>query len=162
MSISEPENIKILIIEDDPVTSLAVTKVLEKTGHIVIQANNGREGLNAYTEHKPNLVIVDAMMPVMNGYDTIKAIRNLEHRHSLPLIMLTALDDIDSINKAFEFGATDFVTKPINWSLLTQRIKYALRSSQIEKQFRKTQSQLIYAQRLAKLGYWEWDAKLDK
>ncbi|WP_321325082.1 EAL domain-containing protein [Thiomicrorhabdus sp.] len=162
MPISEPENIKILIIEDDPVTRLALAKVLEKTEHIVIQATNGREGLNTYTEHKPNLVIVDAMMPEMDGYETIKAIRNLEHRHSLPLIMLTALDNIDSINKAFEAGATDFITKPINWSLLTQRIKYALRSSQIEEQFRKTQSQLIYAQRLAKLGYWEWDAKLDK
>jgi len=162
MPIPNPENTKILVIEDDPVTNMALVKVLEQSGYIVNKAANGREGLQCYIKHKPNLVLVDAMMPEMNGYETIKAIRNYEQQPSLPLLMLTALDDIESIQKAFDSGATDFITKPINWSLLSQRVKYALRSSAIEEQFRKTQAQLIYAQRLAKLGYWEWDALQDQ
>ncbi|MDX1352702.1 MAG: EAL domain-containing protein [Thiomicrorhabdus sp.] len=153
---------KILVIENDLATRLALYKVLTQAGYIVVQAANGKEGFSQYIEHSPNLVLMDAMMPEMNGFETIQAIRQYEQGRAIPLLMLTALDDIDSINKAFDSGATDFITKPINWGLLTQRVKYALRSAQIEEQLRTSQSQLVFAQRLAKLGYWEWDANTDQ
>ena len=100
-------------------------------------------------------------MPEMNGYKAIQAIRNYEQERATPILMLTALEDSESIEHAFEAGATDFITKPINWELLAQRVKYALRSSQIEDKLRSSQSQLVFAQKLAKLGYWEWDAIKD-
>ncbi|BCN92424.1 two-component system response regulator [Thiomicrorhabdus immobilis] len=152
----------ILVIEDDPVTRLTVSKVLRHYGYQVIDAKNGREGFSSYIENKPNLILLDAMMPEMNGYEAIKAIRNYELEHSVPILMLTSLEDTESIELAFDSGATDFITKPLNWELLAQRVKYALRSSEIEEKLRRSQSQLIFAQKLAKLGYWEWDATTDE
>ena len=152
----------ILVVEDDAVTRLTLVKVLSHSGYEVIHAANGREGFSSFIEHKPNLILVDAMMPEMNGYEAIKAIRNYEQGRATPILMLTALEDSESIEQAFEAGATDFITKPINWELLAQRVKYALRSSQIEDKLRSSQSQLVFAQKLAKLGYWEWDAIKDE
>lgn len=153
---------RILLIEDDPVTRLTVSKVLRHFGYELIEAKNGKEGFSQFIEHKPTLVLVDAMMPEMNGYEVIKAIRNYELDHSIPVLMFTSLEDTESIELAFESGATDFITKPINWELLAQRIKYAIRSSEIEEKLRSSQSQLLFAQKLAKLGYWEWDALKDE
>lgn len=149
--------VNILVVEDDLVSRLTITKVLEKSGFNVIQANNGREGFTRFIELKPDLVLMDVMMPEMDGYATTEAIRNYEKNRSVPILMLTSLDDLDSIDRAFEVGATDFITKPINWSLLNQRIKYAIRSTEIEDQLLTAQAQLKFSQRLSKLGYWEWD-----
>lgn len=152
----------ILIIEDDVTTRTTLAKVLQKAGFNVIEAVNGRDGLNQFIKHQPLLVLTDAMMPEMDGYETITAIRHYERERAVPILMLTALDDLSSIDRAFEVGATDFVTKPVNWSLLSQRVRYAIRSSQIEDDLRRSQAQLNYAQKLAKLGYWEWDAIRDQ
>ena len=152
----------ILVVEDDPVTRLTLVKVLSNSGYEVIHAANGREGFSSFIKHKPSLILIDAMMPEMNGYEAIQAIRNYEQERAIPVLMLTALEDSESIEQAFEAGATDFITKPINWELLAQRVKYALRTSQIEDKLRSSQSQLVFAQKLAKLGYWEWDASKDE
>lgn len=162
MNSEQPESPLILIVEDDPVTRLALNKVLERAGCRTLLADNGSHGLTQYIDHKPDLVLMDVMMPVMDGYESTIAIRNYETSRAIPILMLTALEDTESIDKAFESGATDFITKPINWELLSQRVKYALRASEIEDKLRTSQSQLLYAQQLAKLGYWEWDAVNDK
>ncbi|WFE69674.1 EAL domain-containing protein [Thiomicrospira sp. R3] len=151
----------ILVVEDDPITRITLSKVLEKSGFSVILAENGRIGLNKFIKHSPQLVLMDAMMPEMDGYETITAIRNYEKDRAVPILMLTSLDDLESVDHAFEVGATDFITKPINWSLLSQRVRYAIRTSQIEDDLRRSKAQLAYAQKLAKLGYWEWDAVHD-
>ncbi|MGC9386359.1 MAG: two-component system response regulator [Hydrogenovibrio sp.] len=152
----------ILVVEDDPVTRLTLCKVLAKSGFEVMEASNGQDGFSLFIEQAPDLILMDVMMPVMDGYAATQAIRNYEKDRAVPILMLTALHDISSIDQAFEIGATDFITKPINWSLLSQRVKYAIKSSLIEDQLRISQSQLMYAQKLAKLGYWEWDAASDR
>ncbi len=161
MQTAVTENPLILVVEDDPVTRLTVTKVLSQAGYPIVTANNGSEGLSQFIEQRPSLVLIDVMMPVMDGYESVKAIRNYETERAVPILMLTALDDTESIDLAFESGATDFITKPINWGLLSQRVKYSLRAAEIEEKLRSSQAQLIYAQQLAKLGYWEWDAHTD-
>jgi len=162
MQQSHHDNQLVLIVEDDPVTRLTLNKVLNQAGYPTITAVNGSEGLSQFIEHRPNLVLMDVMMPIMDGYEATAAIRNYETDHAIPILMLTALDDTESIDLAFDSGATDFITKPINWGLLSQRVKYALRSSETEEKLRTSQAQLIYAQKLAKLGYWEWDAINDE
>ena len=157
-----PQPNKILIVDDDLITRITLTKVLERSGFQTIQAENGRLGLNQFIKQSPDLVLMDALMPEMNGYEAITAIRNYEKDRAVPILMLTSLDDIESIDHAFEVGATDFVTKPINWSLLSQRVRYSIRTSQIEDDLRRSKAQLAYAQKLAKLGYWEWDALVDE
>lgn len=152
----------ILVVDDDAITRTTLVKVLEKSGFDVSEASNGREGLTQFINLAPQLVLMDAMMPEMDGYQAITAIRHYEQNRAVPILMLTALDDLKSVDKAFEVGATDFITKPINWSLLSQRVRYSIRTSQIEDDLRRSQAQLAYAQKLAKLGYWEWDATKDQ
>ncbi len=147
----------ILVIEDDLTLRLTIKKVLEKAGFTVVEAVNGREGFTLFIEVQPDLVLMDVMMPEMDGYATTEAIRNYEQDRIVPILMLTSLNDLQAIDKAFEVGATDFITKPINWSLLTQRVKYAVRSSAIEGELLTVQAQLKFSQNLSKLGYWEWD-----
>ena len=152
----------ILVVEDDSVTRTTLVKVLQKSGFDVIEAANGREGLTQFMEHHPQLVLMDAMMPELDGYQAITAIRHYEQNRAVPILMFTSLNDLNSVDKAFEVGATDFITKPINWNLLSQRVRYSIRTSQIEDDLRRSQAQLTYAQKLAKLGYWEWDAVTDQ
>ena len=147
----------VLVIEDDLVSRLTLRRVLEKAGFTVVEAVNGREGFTRFMEVHPDLVLMDVMMPEMDGYATTEAIRNYEQDRVVPILMLTSLDDLKSIDLAFEVGATDFITKPINWSLLTQRVKYAVRSSEIEDKLLTVQAQLKFSQKLSLLGYWEWD-----
>lgn len=157
MNYDSSEPTLILIVEDDHVTRMTLAKVLQKSGYQTILTDNGKEGINAFIKHQPQLVLMDVMMPNMNGFEATQAIRDIEKKRAVPILMLTALDDVDSIEEAFDAGATDFITKPINWGLLVQRVKYALRTATIEDQLRSSQAQLSYAQKLARLGYWEWN-----
>lgn len=149
--------IKILVVDDDLVTRLTLTKILQKSGYNVVQAENGQQGFKLFCEDEPALILMDVMMPVMDGYAATQAIRNYETGQSTPIIMLTALEDMEAVEQAFDAGATDFITKPINWALLGQRLKYALKAAKTEEELRASQVHLNYALRLAKLGYWEWD-----
>lgn len=152
----------ILVVDDDQTSLLTTQKVLEKSGYKVLTAINGRDAVSVFMEHKPNLIIMDVMMPVMDGFAATAAIRNYATDQAVPILMLTSQDDLESIEQAFDAGATDFLIKPINWTLLGQRVRYSLKSSLNEDQLRRTQAQLLYAQKLAKLGYWEWDVKADQ
>ncbi len=148
----------ILIIEANEVTRQTLTQVLTSSGYRVKTANKGSQGFSLYIETKPNLVLIDAKLPERVGFKTTQAIRNFEQTRSIPILMLTPLEDLDTIEQAFEAGATDFVTTPIHHGVLKQRIKYALRNSMAEDQLRDNQAQLTFAQKISKLGYWEWDA----
>ncbi|WP_130538323.1 EAL domain-containing protein [Thiomicrorhabdus indica] len=159
MPVPNNDEIKILIVEDDQVTRLTLAKVLQKSGYQTLLAENGKVGIQAFMEHHPHLVLMDVMMPITHGFEATHTIRELEKSRAVPILMLTALDDVSSIEEAFEAGATDFITKPINWGLLVQRVKYSLRTANIEDQLRSSQAQLSYAQKLARLGYWEWDVQ---
>lgn len=148
----------ILIIDDDNITRLTLTKVLEKEGdYKIIDARNGMEGLEQFKKHHPDMVLMDVMMPEMDGYETCQEIRKISDADATPIIMLTGLNDVDSIGKSFDVGATDFITKPINWPILSQRVRYAMRASELYSDLRKKQSQLVHAQKIAKLGYFEYD-----
>lgn len=152
----------IMVVDDDPTSLLTIQKVLEKAGYRVLTASNGREAVSLFMDEKPDLIIMDVMMPVMDGFAATTAIRNYAVDQATPILMLTSQDDIDSIEQAFEAGATDFLIKPINWALLAQRVRYALKSSLMEDKLRRAQAQLLYAQKMAKVGYWEWDVKADR
>lgn len=148
----------ILIVDDDNITRLTLTKVLEKTGgYKIIHAHNGLEGLELFKKHRPDMVLLDVVMPEMDGYETCQEIRKISDADATPILMLTGLNDVESIGHAFNAGATDFITKPINWPLLSQRVRYAMRASELYVDLRKKQSQLEHAQRIARLGYFEYD-----
>ncbi len=147
----------LLVVDDDRVTRMTISKVLKKAGYLVVEAQNGLEALEALALHRPAMVLMDVLMPEMDGYTACRELRKSHDHQSLPVLMLTGLNDMESIDQAFESGATDFITKPLNWTLLTQRVRYALRTREMGIDLHRNQQRLSQAQRIAKLGYWEFD-----
>jgi len=145
----------LLVVDDDRVTRMTLARVLSKAGYEVAEAADGEEALAAFHQRRPELVLMDVMMPVLDGFAACTEIRKLATHQQVPLIMLTGLNDVASIDRAFDSGATDFITKPINWTLLLQRVRYGLHSRAMAIDLQRNQERLSQAQQIAKLGYWE-------
>lgn len=145
-----------LIVDDDVIVRIFVREVLEQSGHEVCEAENGSQALERFIECRPDIVLLDIMMPGMDGFTACAKFRELVGGSRVPILIMTALDDTESIAKAYERGATDFITKPLNPTILSHRVKYMFRSSQTLEALRKSESRLGLAQRIAKIGNWEW------
>ena len=100
-------------------------------------------------------MLLDVNMPVLDGFETCRRLRDSAFGRHTPILMMTGLDDLESIRQSYEAGATDFVNKPINWLILAQRVEYMLRASRTADDLRLSQARLADAQRIARLGYWE-------
>jgi diguanylate cyclase (GGDEF)-like protein len=153
---------KILLIDDEPDYRLITRSALESVGFIVDEAASGSEGLNKVKQQLPDLILVDANMPVLDGFETCRLLKQDPALTDIPIIMATGLDDVGSINKAFAAGASDFIAKPINYAILIQRINFGLRTGQVTAELRNSKLQLSAAQRIARLGYWTWDSQRDQ
>ncbi|MEH7444127.1 response regulator transcription factor [Bacillus sp. JJ1122] len=116
----------ILIIEDEQTISRVLAVYLKHEGYEVVQAFDGLEGLRAFTENEPNLVLLDVMLPGMDGWDVLKEIRKTS---SCPVIMLTALGDIDYRLKGLNQGADDYISKPFVGEEVVARVNAVLRRS---------------------------------
>jgi len=146
----------VLLVDDDLASLIMAGEALEDGGFRVQQAENGQEAIDACASEIPDLIIMDVIMPKMNGFDACKIIRASESGEHVPILMVTGLEDIESINQAYEVGATDFLTKPVNFFVLPHRVRYMLRSKLTADELRASQAQLDHAQRIAQLGHWEW------
>jgi len=147
---------KVLIVDDDLAGLLMASEALSAAGFEVIEAEDGQEAVEQFDAHAPDIVVMDVVMPRMNGFESCAIIREREGGSHVPILMITGLDDVESIQKAYEAGATDFVTKPINFFLLPYRVRYMMRSAKNADDLRASQIKLDKAQRIAKLGHWEW------
>ncbi|MFZ1416456.1 MAG: EAL domain-containing protein [Defluviicoccus sp.] len=158
--ICEPDEkpARILIVEDDSVTRRVVRRALQYAGYLVAEAADGVAGLDLVQSFQPDIVLLDICMPRMDGFEMCAAVRRLPRGDHIPVVMFTGLEDPHSISRAFEAGATTFVTKPIDTLNLTHRLRYIVRSKQLGDTLRERESQLARAQRIARLGYWTWDA----
>lgn len=152
---------RVLIVDDDDMTRMLARDVLEADGFAVIEAGNGVEGLAKFQEFHPDIVLMDVEMPQMDGFTACQKIRAY-NAENIPIMLITGLEDVQSIEQAYAAGATDFATKPVNWIIMVQRIRYLLRSSTLFRDLKKSQAQLAGAQRMAKIGYWEWDIKANR
>lgn len=108
-----------------------------QAGYRVVEAANGLDCLAIYQQHRPDMVLLDGLMPVMDGFACCRQLRalNQEQRqaasqdYSPPILMITGLNDSESVDQAFEAGATDYVTKPIHWPVLRMRVRRLLQAS---------------------------------
>jgi len=123
----------ILIVDDDPVTRSLVRATLEAADFAVIEAADGEEALRLCDTHRPRLLIVDVMMPGMDGFELCRVLRQRPDWAYVPILMTTGIEDIAAIAKAYEAGATDFIAKPIQWLVLSQRVRYMLRASETQE-----------------------------
>jgi Response regulator containing CheY-like receiver, AAA-type ATPase, and DNA-binding domains len=117
---------KILVVEDDKISRRIIREILSRSGYEVFEAEDGAQGLEAFKANKPDLVLTDYQMPVMNGLRVLSEIRNLQP--AVPVIMLTGFGDIALIIKSIQLGAFDFLEKPINTPQLKEVVASALNS----------------------------------
>ena len=115
---------KILVVDDDPAIAEMLTIVLEAEGLDPIAVNDGNEAIPAFREHDPDLILLDLMLPGMNGVDICRAIRR---ESSVPIVMLTAKTDTVDVVLGLESGADDYITKPFKPKVLIARIRARLR-----------------------------------
>ncbi|MFN7087468.1 MAG: putative bifunctional diguanylate cyclase/phosphodiesterase [Burkholderiales bacterium] len=150
---------RILVIDDDATIQLLAAQSLRQAGYEVLIAANAEEGMELFDRERPDLLLLDVMMPGMDGFAACRILRQKPGAEHLPIIMLTNLDDTLSIHSAYDAGATDFVTKPINWTLLEYRLRYILRSTRTLVELAQSRANLAHIQRIARLGSWEWRAQ---
>ena len=139
----------ILVVDDDPVVRSLMRATLERDGFVVIEAGDGVEGCRLYAEHRPDLLLVDLVMPHMDGYELCRVLRSRPESVYVPIVVATSLDDLPSIARAYDAGATDFIPKPLNWLVLNHRVRYILRASRALEEVRRNQGRLIAAKEAA-------------
>jgi PleD family two-component response regulator len=123
------DRLTILVVEDDPVVRSLTRDALEDEGYVVIEAEDGVAACEACEKIVPSLVMSDVLMPRMDGFELCRVLRERPETHHVPILVATGLDDHQSIATAYEAGATDFISKPINWMILGYRIRYMLRAA---------------------------------
>jgi diguanylate cyclase (GGDEF)-like protein/PAS domain S-box-containing protein len=144
----------ILVVDDDKTMRILLRKAMENEGYQVVEAKNGEECLAVYERLQPDIILMDAIMPVMDGFACCTQLQKLsgsnppaalssgsvgKQSERVPVLMITVLDDEASINRAFEVGAIDYVTKPIQWAVLRQRVRRLLQQSQLYKALHRSE-----------------------
>jgi diguanylate cyclase (GGDEF)-like protein len=112
----------VVLADDDPSIRLMVRHVLESEDFDIIEASDGLEAIKAVEKYHPALILLDAVMPGIDGFTTCQQIKEKGHT-DIPVMMITGLDDDASVERAYEVGAIDFITKPIKWAVLKHRVK---------------------------------------
>ena len=118
---------KILIVDDEPFNVDYLEQELEDLGYITVNARNGREALEKVALEAPDLILLDIMMPIMDGLTTCRILKEDDETRLIPIVIMTALDGINDRIKGIEAGADDFLIKPVNHRELLARIQTALR-----------------------------------
>ena len=160
--LTEHKTAVVQIVDDDPMMRLLMRETLRKAGFEVVEAADGGEALKVFDETHPDVVLLDVEMPVKTGFAVCEEMRRREIQRHVPVLMVTGLDDTESVNRAYESGATDFISKPINWAILGYRVRYLLRAADMFKDLSESKMRLAAAQRIARMGNWEWDIEENK
>ena len=125
-----------LVADDDPFYREIAAASLVDAGYDVVTAADGNEAIEVIDATSPDIAIVDVLMPGLTGVEIINTVRsNGTHRH-LPFIVITGQDDTESIQRAYDAGATSFLAKPLNWPLFVQHVNFVLKASQAESDLR--------------------------
>ncbi|WP_040629741.1 PAS domain-containing protein [Fortiea contorta] len=166
---TQQDSALILVVDDDDLTRLHLCELMVEAGYQVVEASNGSEAIASFTSLSPDLVLLDALMPVMDGFTCCAQLQTVADGESTPILMITALYDQASVTKAFAAGATDFITKPIQWPVLSQRVRYLLTANRAMKELRRQteaaklrEMQLKLALEAARMGIWDWNFSTNK
>lgn len=138
LTFSEP--LKILIVDDDRTSRVFLRMLLSKSGHAVVEAGDGSEAIEIYSREKPDLILMDVAMPVMNGYEAAVIIKQRSSNNFVPIIFLTGLNDEESLAKCVASGGDAFLSKPVNKVLLGAKINAMLRISRMTRELERYKS----------------------
>jgi len=145
-----------LVVDDDALFRMVVREALELSGLKVCEAERGEQALGLFATSRPDIVVLDVLMPGLDGFATCAKLRGSVGGSRVPILIVTGLDDTEAIVRAYEQGATDFITKPLNPTILSHRVRYMLRGSETLDALLRSEARLGLTQRIAKIGNWEW------
>jgi len=166
----------VLLVDDDAAMRMLERASMEMAGFRVEEAADGETAISSFPSLLPDVVLLDVMLPGLNGFEVCRRIRQRPEAAFTPILMVTGLEDIASIEQAFESGATDFISKPVHWTTLGHHVRHLLRSSQTarhlresQEALRESQERLMLATRGTGIGIWDyhvasdclqWDARM--
>ncbi|WP_375514979.1 diguanylate cyclase domain-containing protein [uncultured Nostoc sp.] len=136
----------VLIVDDEPFIRMILRQFLERERYQIAEAQNGIEAIKVFKQLHPDIILLDAMMPDMDGFECCTQLQSLDCSKYTPVLMVTGLEDQESVDRAFAVGAMDYVTKPIHWAVLRQRVKRLIEQSQLQQKLEAVNMEL---QRLA-------------
>jgi diguanylate cyclase (GGDEF)-like protein/PAS domain S-box-containing protein len=153
---------KVLVVDDDVAVRLLIRETLETAGLTVEEAENGTEALAAVSRVRPHVVLMNVNLPGLDGPAACSKLRELPGADELTIVMVTDIEDLESVRRSYEVGATDFVTKPINPSILTHRVLSLLRADEVLRALRESEDRLARVQRAAHIGSWDWNIETNQ
>lgn len=130
----------VLVVDDDVFMREMLQNLLEEQGYEVVQAHNGQQALDCFEKCLPDLVLLDASMPIMDGFTACAKLKQLEAALDVPVVMITSLDDENSVDKAFEAGAVEYITKPVHWTVLRHRVQVILKARRAEAALKRSEA----------------------
>jgi diguanylate cyclase (GGDEF)-like protein len=137
LSIRQGEEIaQVLVVDDDRSTRSSLRHTLQRDGFRVEEAADGAQALQMLKRMQPDVILMDAVMPVMDGFTACARVQELPNGRSIPVLMITALEDNTSVERAFAAGASDYIPKPIHFAVLSQRVRRIIEANQAEKRIR--------------------------
>jgi len=143
LSYTEPDDLhlsedtpQVLVVDDDRSTRSTLRHTLQRDGFRVEEASDGQQALALLTRFQPDVILMDAMMPVMDGFTACARMQELPNGADIPVLMITALQDNSSVERAFAAGASDYIPKPIHYAVLSQRVRRIIEANRAEKRIR--------------------------
>jgi diguanylate cyclase (GGDEF)-like protein len=127
---------QVLVVDDDRSTRSSLRHTLQRDGFHVEEAADGAQALLMLKRMRPDVILMDAVMPVMDGFTACARIQELTIGRAIPVLMITALEDNNSVERAFAAGASDYIPKPIHFAVLSQRVRRIIEANQAEKRIR--------------------------
>ena len=118
----------IMVVDDDRSVHLLANEVFSGADFSVHSCTSGQQALETIQDVHPDIILLDIMMPGLDGFETCRRIKEIQDFQNTPIIMLTGMEDVEAVEKAYGLGAWDFTSKPINWAILVNRVRYALRA----------------------------------
>ena len=141
----------ILIVDDDATIRLLMRDFLTEEQYSIEEAENGNDALERIKQQQPDLVLLDVNMPGIKGFEVCHKIRKRYGDTAISIVMVTGLDDSESIEKAYGLGATDFISKPINWDTFPYRIQYLIKARNAIIETKNQELHLQYIEQVSRI-----------
>lgn len=141
------QKMKVLVVEDSRTVRVKLTAMLEKMGHTCVSAENGEVALKLYASERPSVVLLDVMMPVMDGYECARRIRKLDVDHWTPIIFLSAAEADQDLERGIDAGGDDYLVKPVSYVVLHAKIRAQQRIDEMRRRLEEVSAALRVANR---------------
>ena len=132
---------RVLIADDDHASRAAARTALAEDGYLIQEASTGEQACELFMQNRPDIVLLNACLPVTNGYEACRRLRNTPSGETVPILMITGAERDDAIERAYQAGATDFQPKPAGPTVLRQRVRYMLRAQAGQRKTARQRSQ---------------------